>query len=368
MMTAMDPIRSHWTRRQALAAFSLGAFGPRAFAQDGTQDSDVATFSGGVDVVNILATVRDKKGVLATDLEQDDFRLEEDGTPQDIQYFAQLTDLPLTVGLLIDTSRSQMRILEEEQAAGKRFFDRVIDESKDQAFVINFDFEVTLTEDLTSSRAALRAALDELRPMRVFRGRNVVANQQFPGGIPIPGGGGGRRRRPGGRPPGGPRSGGPGRSGMGTALYDSVYLAADEVLSTQAGRKAIVLISDGVDMGSKLSLEEAVESALRADAVVYSIYYADEDLYNSFGRGAGKNGAKALRQISEETGGRMSEVSKKLSLTEIFEQIELELRSQYSLGYTPPAGGGKGFREISLEVPTGKYEVFTRSGYYPETD
>ena len=353
---------SPWSRRRALAALSLGAIAaPRLVGQA----DDGAVFSGGVDVVNILATVRDKKGTLITDLGKDDFRLEEDGKPQEIQYFAQLTDLPLTVGLLIDTSRSQMRILEEEQKAGKRFFDRVIDESKDQAFVINFDFEVTLIEDLTSSRAALRAALDGLRPMRVFRGRNVVANQQLPGGIPLPGGGGGRRPRGGGQPgppPGGGR--GAGRAGMGTALYDSVYLAANDVLTEQSGRKAIILISDGVDMGSKLELEEAVEAAQRADAVLYSIYYVDDDLYN---RGGGRNGAKVLRQMSEETGGRMEEVSKNLSLTEIFEQIETELRSQYSLGYVPSETAGKGFRAIDLEVRKGKYEVFTRSGYYPES-
>lgn len=352
--------RNTWTRRHALAALASGLVGPRLAAQA----DDGAVFSGGVDVVNILATVRDKKGVLITDLDKDDFQLKEDGKPQAIEYFAQLTDLPLTVGLLIDTSRSQMRILEEEQAAGKRFFDRVIDESKDQAFVINFDFEVTLMEDLTSSRAALRAALDELRPMRVFRGRNVAPNQQFPGGIPLPGGGGGRRRPRGGPPGRPPRGPGGGRSGMGTALYDSVYLAANDVLTDQNGRKAIILISDGVDMGSKLELEDAVEAAHRADAVIYSIYYVDDDLYGGFGGGGG---AKTLRRMSEETGGRMEEVSKKLSLTEIFEQIELELRSQYSLGYAPDDASGRGFRTLDLRVRKGKYEVYTRSGYYPET-
>lgn len=351
-----------WTRRRALAAFALT---PWMAGRAAAQSDDGAVFSGGVDVVNILATVRDKKGALVTDLSKEDFRLAEDGRPQQIQYFAQLTDLPLTVGLLVDTSRSQMRILPEEQSAGKRFFDRVVDESKDQAFLINFDFEVTLVEDLTSSTAALRAALDELSPPgRVFRGRRVMPNNQFPGGIPLPGGG--RRRRPGQGGPRGP-SGGPQARGLGTALYDSVYLAANEVLSRQAGRKAIVLISDGVDMGSKITLEEAVEAAQRADAVVYSVYYADEEGYRRLGLGgAGRNGERALQQISQETGGRMDEVSKKLSLSEIFDQIELELRSQYSLGYVPSKGAKNGFRRIELEVPDGKYEVFTRSGYYPE--
>ncbi len=360
------PYTQPWTRRRALASLALA---PWMGARVAAQSDEVAIFSAGVDVVNILATVRDKKGALVTDLGKERFRLTEDGRPQQIQYFAQLSDLPLTVGLLVDTSRSQMRILPEEQSAGKRFFDRVVDESKDQAFLINFDFEVTLVEDLTSSTVALRAALDELSPPgRVIRGRRVVPNNQFPGGIPLPGGGG-RRRRPGGPGgPGGPRGGGsPQARGMGTALYDSVYLAANEVLSGQAGRKAIVLISDGVDMGSKITLEQAVEAAQRADAVVYSVYYADEDGYRRLGLGgAGRNGERALQQISEETGGRMDEVSKKLSLSQIFDQIELELRSQYSLGYVPSKGAKNGFRRIELDVPDGKYEVFTRSGYYPE--
>ncbi len=360
------------TRRRALAAVALS---PWAAKQASAQSDDGAVFSGGVDVVNILATVRDKKGALVTDLAEHDFRLVEDGRPQEIQYFAQLTDLPLTVGLLVDTSRSQMRILPEEQSAGKRFFDRVIDESKDQAFLINFDFEVTLVEDLTSSSAALRAALDELTPPgRVFRGRKVAPNNQFPGGgIPMPGGGG--RRRPGQGGPGGGgrgggrRGGGPQARGAGTALYDSVYLAANEVLSGQTGRKAIVLISDGVDMGSKITLDDAVEAAQRADAVVYSVYYADEETYRRLGLGsAGRKGQQALEEISEATGGRVEEVSKKLSLAEIFDQIELELRSQYSLGYVPSKGARNGFRKIELKVSDGKYEVFTRSGYYAESE
>ncbi|MBI1354225.1 MAG: VWA domain-containing protein [Acidobacteria bacterium] len=376
-----------WTRRRALAALSLGAVAaPRLLAQ-AQDDGPGAVFQAGVDVVNVFATVRDKKGALITTLTKDDFELHEDGRPQTIEYFATLTDLPLTVGLLVDTSRSQERILEEERTAGGRFFERVIDESKDQAFLINFDYDVTLVQDLTSSRKALSSALDGLHTPGEMRPRRIVANHQFPGGpfpgggSPFPGGGGpfpgGRRGRGGPYPggggpyPGGGRGGsggGAGGRGIGTALYDSVYLAANDVLQEQSGRKAVVLISDGVDMGSKMTLDQAVEAAQRADVVVYSIYYADEALYGrfgGFGMGAGRDGDGALKRLSEQTGGRMEKVSKHLSLNQIFDQIDEELRSQYSLGYRPSEGARDGFREIKLKAK-GKYDVFTRAGYYPK--
>ena len=200
---------------------------------------DPATFSAGVKVVNVFATVRDKKGEIVTGLKKDDFLLDEDGVKQTIRYFSQESDLPLTLGLLVDTSGSQRRLIEQERSASYRFFEKVLREDKDVAFVIHFDFEVELLQDLTASRKLLDQALEEL---------------EAPSGIPpkppgwavsgrISRGLSGRRGRGGG--------GGAGRGGGGTNLYDAVMLASDELMRKQPGRKAIILLTDGVDTGVK---------------------------------------------------------------------------------------------------------------------
>jgi VWFA-related protein len=360
----------------------------------GQQD---AVFTSGVDVVNVVATVRDRHGRLVNDLTQDDFVLKEDGKPQTIRYFSRQADLPLTVGVLVDTSLSQRRILDQERSASYEFLARVLDETKDQAFVVRFDFEVELLQDLTSSRQLLQRALGNLRlpSERVFRtggsqppGSQPLGGQplggqhydrQFPGGgvpDPFPGGIPGRRfprrdRRGGG---GGPPAGGRGASGIGTAMYDAVYLAADEVLRDQAGRKAMILISDGVDMGSKLGSAEAIEAAQRADAVIYAIHYSDDEGYRmQAGRtSAGTDGWRprgeyALETLCNQTGGRLYRLSGEMTLAGIFEQIEEELRNQYSLGYTSSNDSGStAFRRITVAVKDAKHKVFSRAGYYPQ--
>jgi VWFA-related protein len=163
--------------------------------------------------------------------------------------------------------------------------------------------------------------------------------------------------------------------GIGTLLYDSVYLAANEMLHGQAGRKALILISDGVDMGSKMTRDEAVEAAHRSDAIIYSIRYFDSGRFKGGsgrrGRRAGRpdfdsDGEKALKKMSEETGGRLFEVRKKMTLEQIFEQIQEELRNQYSLGYTPAEAGDGGFRRIKLTTTNQKLKVQARAGYYPD--
>jgi VWFA-related protein len=319
----------------------------------GWQDT---TFSADVKVVNVLATVRDKKGQIVQNLTKDDFTLEEDGRPQTIRYFSRETDLPLTLGLLIDTSMSQRRVLGQERTASYRFLDQVLREDKDKAFVIHFDREVELLEDLTSSRKKLEAALTSL---------DTPEPQQRGGG--------------GGRYPGG------GRRGGGTMLYDAVLLASDEVMKKQHGRKALIVLSDGVDTGSKVSLTSAIESAQRADVLVYSILFADEQGYGQgrggFGgggmgrRGGGgypprsrypqnrPDGKKILQQISKETGGSFFEVSKKLPVEQIYSRLEEELRNQYSLGYTPE-NPSQGFRKISMTVKQKGLLVQARDGYY----
>jgi VWFA-related protein len=316
------------------------------------------TISVDVKVVNVLASVHDKHGAVVRYLNKDDFVLEEDGHPQDIRYFTHESDLPLTLGLLVDTSLSQRRVLDQERSASYRFLDQMLRESKDTAFVIHFDFEVELLQDLTSSRQKLEAALGLLQPPDLTR---VTS-----GGQP------GQRRRFG---------------GGGTLLYDAVYLAADELMKKQQGRKALIILSDGVDTGSRLSLATAIEAAQRADTIVYSILFKDDEAYGhrggfSFPGGGGMgrhgrgqrfpqqslpDGKKTLEQISKHTGARLFEVSKKQPIEEIYRQIQEELRSQYSLGYTPDKATSRiGYHKIHLATKQKDLSVQAREGYYLE--
>src|SRR5689334_8752193 len=204
------------TRRSLLAGLSIAPF-----LRGQERKQDTTTFSTNVKVVNILANVRNKKGEIVRDLTRDQFLLDEDGRPQTIRYFSQESDLPLTLGLLVDTSGSQRRLIGEERDASTRFFDQVLRPEKDVAFVIHFDFEVELLQDLTSSRRLLQKALDELEsPNQLQRQRP----QQ--GRYPVPGGGG----YPGGRGGGGQRRG---NRGGGTDLYDAVLLGSDEIMRKQ---------------------------------------------------------------------------------------------------------------------------------------
>src|SRR5437588_11046046 len=320
------------------------------------------TFSVHVKVVNVLATVRDKHKQIVRNLSKDDFILEEDGRPQTIRYFAQETDRSLTLGLLVDTSLSQRRVLDEERQASYGFLEQVLREDKDLAFLIHFDREVELLQDLTSSRQKLQSAL-ELLQMPSF-------DRQTSGGSP-------------GGWPGPRRGGGGGGAVAGTLLYDAVFLASDELMKKQAGRKALIILSDGVDTGSKLSLQAAVESAQRADTIVYSILFSDEDSYNQgFGGWGGRgrhggrgrfplpehaDGKKILEQISKQSGGRLFEVSKKQSVEQIYSQIIEELRNQYNLGYTPDHVEARtGYHKIHLATRQKDLAIQARDGYYTE--
>jgi len=227
-----------------------------------------------VKVVNVLATVRDKKGGIVRNLTQDDFELKEDDRAQTIRYFAHETDLPLTLGLLVDTSLSQRRVLGEERDASATFLDQVLRVDKDQAFIIHFDRDVELLQDLTSSRQKLQAALNLLQTPN--RSNQDPSGSPDSGQYPQGGSGGG---------PGGHSHGGWG--GGGTTLYDSIYLASNEITAKQSGRKALIVLSDGVDHGSKKTLASAIEAAQRADTLVYSILFADEEGYGGGGGGGG---------------------------------------------------------------------------------
>jgi VWFA-related protein len=289
-------------------------------------------FSTEVHVVNLFATVRDAQGRGVHTLNKDDFILEENGRPQAISYFSQESNLPLTLGLLIDTSISQRRVLGEERTASLRFLSQVLRPDKDRAFVIHFDREVELLQDLTSSREHLDQALARLQTPRL-----PSRKQRDP------------------------------KIGLwalgGTALYDSVLLASDEILRKQSGRKALILLTDGVDNGSKVGLMRTIESAQRADALVYSILFSDRQAYRGAYPSVG--GEKVLRRISRETGGSFFEVSDERPISGIYTQIEEELRNQYSLGYTPDrSDAGPGYRKIHLATKQSGLTVETRDGYY----
>ncbi len=301
---------------------------------DTSQDED-STIRVDVNVVNILATVRDKKGRLVNTLTKDDFTLEEDGVPQTITYFSRQTDLPLTIGLLVDTSVSQERLIDVERSASFQFFQQTLRNRKDLAFLISFDVDVELLQDLTDSLNLLHQGLEQL------------AIQGAAGGVlpsPVP---------TSGRTPG-------------TVMYDAIYLASDEMLKPQVGRKAIVLITDGNDYGSRLKLEDALEAAHRSDVVIYGVRYFDRDFY--FRAGAmGGGGYGTLKKLGRDTGGNVFEVTKKQTLKEIFDEIQDELRSQYSIGYAPTNGtAGGGFRKIEVNVKDKGLKVSAREGYYPK--
>jgi VWFA-related protein len=335
-------------RRLLESGFSLLVAGKLLRAQ---QDS---TFSTDVNVVNVFAAVRDKKGQIVRNLTKDDFTLAEDRRPQTIRYFSQESGLPLTLGLLVDTSMSQRRVLGKEKDASYRFLDQVLREDKDHAFLIHFDHEVELLQDLTSSKKKLEDALGQMETPEFERRNGVV------------GYGGGRR--------------GGGHHGGGTSLYDSVLLASDELMKKQSGRKAVIALTDGVDNGSKVTLTSAIESAQRADTLVYSILFADQDAYGAMGhggyggygghRGGGRQGSRTdgkpiLQRLSRETGGGFFEVSKKESIEKIYDQIQEELRNQYSIGYTSdqPDASGK-YHKIQLTTKKPDLIVQTRDGYY----
>ena len=279
---------------------------------------------------------------------------------------------------------SQRRLIEQERTSSYSFLENLMREDKDKAFVIHFDWEVELLQDLTSSRKKLNAALEKLD------------NPTFAPGYGGGGSGGG------GSPGGG---GGGHRGGGGTDLYDAVFLGSDELMQKQQGRKALIILSDGVDTGSRVTLTRAIEAAQRSNTLVYSILYADPEAYGhqggyhggmggggigrpggwgvpgggGGGRGPGgggypqqpshPDGKKVLQQISRETGGRFFEVSKKEPISQIYSQIEEELGNQYNLGYSPDkavAGAGYGYHKINLTTTNKDLIVQTRDGYYAE--
>ena len=300
-------------------------------------EASVGTLKVQVDVVNVFFNVKDKKGLLIPNLTKDDFEISEDGKPQTVKYFAAETDQPLTLGILIDTSPSQTRVLPMEQEVGAAFLNQVL-RKKDLAFVISFDADVNLLQDFTNDPRELRVALN----------RTKIGGGSPQGGISsIPGIGQGPVPA--------------GHDACCTDLYDAVYLAAKDRLSAEVGRKAMIILTDGEDEGSKVKPREAVEAAQKADSMVYVLLIADRGFHGMYqGFGAGE-----MKKLAEETGGRVIEVGNKFDkLEEAFDQISAELRSQYNIGYTPTNTKHDGsYRKIELKSKQG-YRVQARRGYY----
>ncbi|MCZ2073792.1 MAG: VWA domain-containing protein [Bryobacterales bacterium] len=285
-----------------------------------------------VDFVNILFSVRDKKGALIPNLGKEDFAVFEEGKHQEVKYFVRETGLPLTMGLLVDVSRSQENLIDIERRAAYEFFSQVLKE-KDLAFLISFGSESELLQDFTGSPRLLQRGLEDLRVKTSVGGLH-------PGPVPT-------ANRP-----------------KGTVLYDAVYLAATEKLRSEVGRKAIILITDGNDQGSMMSRDQAIEAAQRSDVIIYSIFYEDR----SFGSGSGfyySGDEGTLRRMSEETGGRVFRVDRKHTLDSIFDEIQNEMRSQYAIGYTPLNEARDGsFRRIEIRPKNKDLKVQARKGYY----
>ncbi|RRA48741.1 VWA domain-containing protein [Acidipila sp. EB88] len=341
------------------------------------------TLSVNARLVTLPVVVRDKKGKIVSGLTKEDFTLTEDSRPETIRYFSLDTNLPLTLALNVDTSGSMRDALDTERTASQSFLDDMITRPTDKAAVLHFDREVELLEDLTSSKPKLNEALNTMGP--------TPAENSDSGGSSGSSGGGNRRG--------------------GTQLYDAIYLSAHELLQKQTGRKAIIVLSDGEDRGSKETLHGAMEAAEKAEAGVYTIYFKGDDHNNSGGSGPGQGGGrrgggigfpgggmgypggggmgypggrggggqrpsggggephvdgkKIMQQIADETGGRFFEAKKKENFDEIYKQIAEELRQQYMLGYTPDAASeGDGFHRISLVTRKKDLFVQTRVGYY----
>jgi VWFA-related protein len=355
-------------------------------------------------MVTMLVAVRDKHGNFVRDLAKSDFSVQQDGHPQTIAYFAQDPNMQLTIGLLVDTSLSQRRVLDQEKSASGTFLDKMFDAAdttaaaqaasakpvsttaevttsasktapagaspRDRAFIVRFDYEVELVQDMTASRQKLEDALRNLDTPEFSRS----GSSSDPDADNRSSNGGSHHR---------------GGHGAGTLLYDAIYLSSDDLMQKQQGRKALILLTDGDDRGSKESLENAIETAQRADTVVYSILFKDNDAYGNGGnyggpygggRGGGMgghhgggypqqesrpDGKKVLERISRETGGRFFEVTKKQSIEDIYAAINDELRSQYSIGYKPEsADAGPGYHKIQLTANRKDLSVQTREGYY----
>ncbi len=301
----------------------------------GAQDQPQAPATGGTlkvttEVVSVYTVVRQKNGRLLPDLNKQDFTLDEDGQQQEIKYFSRETDTPLTMGILVDTSPSQGRVLDVEKSEAESFLEQTM-RPKDLTFVMHFDVEVELLQDFTADLKMLNRAIDETE----INGGGARTVGTFPSGD----------------------------AAGATHLYDAVYLASRDVLKNEVGRKVIILLTDGEDQGSKVKIDAALEAAQKSDVIIYSIDISDRAFYMR--QGVGYSGESYLHKLSDETGGRVIKANNERDTADAFQQIGRELRTQYLLGYTPTNTKHDGtFRKIEVKVNVGNVKVDARRGYY----
>ncbi|MFY9573193.1 MAG: VWA domain-containing protein [Blastocatellia bacterium] len=282
----------------------------------------------GTQLVTVPFNVTDKKNRYINDLAKDDIEVLEDSKAQQLFSFERQTDLPITIAMLIDISGSQEYTLSDEISAGQRFFRRVLRPKKDLAAVVTFEHESVLVQDLTSDVDKLYRALGDVR---------IPAQAAT-------------MHRPGGTPP-------INNSGVGsTAMFDSIYSVASELLRREAGRRVIILVTDGADTSSSVKMREAIERTWRSEIIVYSI-----GIGGPMGVDQG-----ALKKIAAETGGRAFFPRNEEDLDKAYAQIDEDLRSQYIIAYTPENASKDGtFRTIQVKVKNhGDLTVRHRRGYF----
>jgi len=296
------------------------------------------------EVVNVLFTAQDRNRRLLTDLRQEDVRIIENGQPQEVTAFARQVDLPLSLAILIDTSISQERTLPEEKAAAISFLESVVRPAKDEVAVVSFTGESTLEQGMTNNITRLRRAVDRVQfvPPSGYVGGGVVT------GTP-------------------PISGDNQMVAGSTAIWDSIWITSDEVLgpAPEKTRRAIILLTDGYNTSGRKKLDDAVQAALKSEAIIYSIGIGD-NFYSGVDR-------SSLNKISERTGGRAYFPRDERELREAFKQIQDEMRSQYLLAYEPSDQKRDGsFRKIEIQLVNqqlvkDKVKITHRQGYFAKT-
>lgn len=331
MLLAIVPLGAQFKRSESprTPASAPPSAASQSTTQPAAQAQDDQVIKVEVSLVNLYFSVRENHGGYVSNLTKEDFEVYEDGKLQTPKAFSRETDQPLTLGLLVDVSGSQSRLIEDERAASSRFFEQVL-RQKDMAFLLSFGIESELLQDLTNSHTLLAKALREMR-------MNAGVQGITPTTVP--------------------------RAPRGTVLYEAVYLAATEKMRSEVGRKALVLITDGDDQGSRTKPSEAVEAAQKADSIIYVILYEDPYYARGMFGGAGEG---EMRKLTDETGGRVFRVDRKYRLSDIYDQLQQELRSQYVIAYSPtnPERDGK-FRKIEIRVKNRKdVKVQARKGYY----
>jgi VWFA-related protein len=301
---------------------------------DDTSQS-VATFRQNVNLVSLYFDVRDKKNLLIPHLTRDDCQVFEDKLPQKLKNFVAEVDQPLTLGILLDTSGSQQNVLPLEQQTGSEFLKRIL-RQKDQAFLVSFDVDIDLLSDFTSNAGALA---QDMQKAQINVGTGGMTTGPLPTGTP-----------------------------RGTLLYDAVVEASHDKLAGETGRKAMIVLTDGEDQGSRAKLKDAIEAAQKANSMVYVLLIADRGFYGGGMYSIGYSGDYVMHQLADQTGGRLINVGnngKKLEAA--FQQIEDELRTQYVASYTPTNTKTDGtYRKVDIDCRQRDeaLKVQSRKGYY----